>query len=175
MENWVQAIGIILLAVFSIIFIVLVVIAARWILQLVVGILTALYEHRQHEAKRVTMTVAGLGEFSSIDNRVWTGHVEDIQVSIDTDGGPPTEDHVRLVGTILEGMPHTAEMGRQFLGDHEECEWLEGGSALFQPEMLDCIDDTRNFWLTFGHPADSDGMYGVEFIDGQPVSSKRDD
>ena len=47
------------------------------------------------------------------------------------------------------------------LVDNEDCEWLEGGAARFEPESLD-YTDASNYTLYFGHPADADGNYRVD-------------
>lgn len=174
MLSGMQVFGIVLLVILTIIFVVLVAIAAWWILSLAIGIVRAIFESRRDRANTIEMDVPGLGKYQSSDNRTWYGHTRGIHVSRYTDGGPPTESQAAMINAILDAMSSTAELGRQYLRDNEECEWLEGGAELFKPEMLDA-EDEKNFEVTFGHPADSDGLYVVEFSNGLPVSSKRCD
>ena len=57
---------------------------------------------------------------------------------------------------------------------HEDCGWLEGGTDRFESLGID-VENESEFVLELVHPADFDGVYRVEFREGEPVGSARDD
>ena len=142
--------------------------------RLVIVIVLAWREHRHEEGRRRTCQVADLGEFTSTDGELWFGEVQELPVSLNTQGEPPTEFHAGQVRSLLEQLPRLVEQSRAYLAANEDCARLEGGAEGFEPCGLDFESDS-SFVLEFGHPSDDDGIYRVEFESGQPVRSGRDD
>jgi hypothetical protein len=153
---------------------VLVLIPVVMVGKLVYGIIAALIEHRRAEARKVTVPVPGLGEFSTTDDKLWFGEIRGLQVTLESAGKPPSELQGKQVTSVLDQLPSLMERAKVYLAEHEDMSWLEGGAAAFEPFGLDWESET-SFVLESTHPGDSDGIYRVEFRNGVPVSSGRDD
>ena len=153
---------------------VLVLIPVVMVGKLVLDIVGALIEHRRAEARRETVTVPGLGEFSTTDNRLWFGQVRELQVSLESVAGPPSELQAKGVTLVLDQLPSLMARAKAYLAEHEDMSWLDGGADAFEPFGLEWASES-SFVLQSIHPSDSDGIYRVEFRDGVAVSSGRDD
>jgi hypothetical protein len=129
---------------------------------------------RRDEARKVTRSVPGLGDFSTCDDKLWFGDVEGLHFSIVGAGEPPADPPWQLVRSILDQRPALIERARTYLIAHEDTSLLPGGPEAFEPYGID-IEDASCFFLELIHPADIDGVYRVEFRDGEPVGSGRDD
>ena len=142
--------------------------------RLAIAILMAWRDHRRDLAREVTHEVPGLGAFTSTDGELWFGEVQDLQVTLKTTGHPPTEAHAALVRDLLDDLPRLVELSRAYLWEHEDCSRFEGGAEQFEVCGMD-PEDKSSFVLEFFHTADDDGTYRVEFENGLPVNSGRDD
>jgi hypothetical protein len=140
--------------------------------RLVYGIVSGHREYRRAEARKVTRSVPTLGEFSTTDYRVWIGDVRGLQVILESAGHPPTELQASQVRALLDDLLSLMEKAKTYLFEHEDISGLNG--VEFEPFGLEPASST-DFVLELTHPADMDGVYRVEFRDGVPVSSGRDD
>ena len=147
-----------------------VVIIARFVILFI----SDMFAHRAAEARKVTHAVPGLGQFDSYDNRIWSGDVEGVRVTLISPAQPPTQIQVDQLKAMLADLPRLVEIGRAYLSEHEDCSWLTGGPQLFEPFGLQ-IDDASTFFLELTHPADDDGLYTIQFRSGLPVNSGRED
>jgi len=142
--------------------------------QMVYGIIASWVEHRRAEARRITVTLPGLGEFSTTDNALWFGEVRQLQVSLESEGHPPTEKQVKQLTAVLDQLPLLTSRAKAWLAEHEDLSWLAGGAAAFEQLGIDFESESRSV-LELIHPDDTDGIYRVEFRNGKAVSSGRDD
>lgn len=152
----------------------LVAVPAVMIGRFVIAILLAWRDHRRDLAREITHEVPGLGTFRSTDGELWFGEVQDLQVTLSTRGEPPTEAHAALVRKLFEDLPRLVELSRAFLREHEDCSRFEGDPEQFEICGID-PEDPSTFVLEFFHAADDDGACRVEFENGLPVRSGRDD
>jgi hypothetical protein len=153
---------------------VLVLIPVVMIGRLIYGIFAGYRDYRRAEARKVTTTVHGLGEFSTTDNRLWIGEVRGLQVFLESPEQRPTDLQARQVLALLDDLPALTERAKSYLAEHEDTSWLNGSSGTFEPYGLEPESSTA-FVLELTHSADSDGVYRVAFRDGMPVSAGRDD
>lgn len=167
MSTWLVTVGLIIVAI-------LVLIPTVLIGNVVYGIITSWIEHRRAEARRVTVTVPGLGQFSTTDNALWYGEVRGLQVSVISEGHPPTQTHADEVMAVMDQLPGLMSRIRSHLSEHEDMSWLEGGAEGFEPFGVD-VKSATHFVIDSMHPSDPDGMYFVEFRDGVIIASGRDD
>jgi hypothetical protein len=142
--------------------------------RIAIGILTAWRDHRAEMAREVTCQVPGLGPFTSTDGSLWFGEVQELQITLNTTGEPPTAAEAALVLELLGDLPRLVELGRAYLMVHEDSGWLEEGAERFEPYGIE-PEDRSTFVLEFVHPADDDGVYRVDFESGVPVNAGRDD
>lgn len=142
--------------------------------RVLIAIITESREARAAEARRVTRSVAGLGDFSSTDNELWLGDVAGLQVSLVTAGGPPTDTQAEQVRAIIADLPRLVDKSRTYLATQEDCARLGGRMADFQPYGIE-PEDPSSFVLELTHADDVDGVYRVTFRGGQPISYARDD
>lgn len=63
--------------------------------RLAISLIQAWRDAREEERHKTTHVVPGLGEFTSSDGELWFGEVDDIQVSLTTQGRPPSEAQAR--------------------------------------------------------------------------------
>ena len=131
-------------------------------------------EIRQAETRKVTTRVANLGEFSTTDNKLWIGEVRGLQVILESPGQPPTQLQASQALALLDDLPSLMERAKSYLAEHEDTSGLNGGARNFEGYAL-IPESSTTFVLELSHPADADGVYRVEFRDGVPVSSARDD
>jgi hypothetical protein len=141
---------------------------------LVTGIISSGLKSRRAEARKITRVVPGLGDFSTYDNKHWHGEVDGLHISLVSPGLPPTDLQSRQVRTILEGRSRFMEKVKAYLASDENISLLPGGSEALELCGFD-IEDASRFVFELVHPADEDGIYRVEFKDGEPISSGRDD
>lgn len=167
MNDWYVIVGLIVAAV-------LVLIPVVMIGRLVFAIVVDYREYRRAEARRVTATVPNLGEFSTTDNKLWFGEVRGQQLILETHGQPPSDSRARQVLTLLDDLPNLTERATTYLIALADMWWLKDSNGAFEPYGLEPHPDGA-FVLELTHPADMDGVYRVEFRDGVPVSSGRDD
>jgi hypothetical protein len=140
--------------------------------RLVYGIVSGYREYRRAESRKVTRSVPNLGEFSTTDNKLWIGDVRGLQVILESPGQLPTELQASQVLGLLDDLPALMEKAKTYLLEHGDISGLHGGA--FEPYGLEPANSTA-FVLELTHSADMDGVYRVEFRDGVPVSSGRDD
>ena len=140
----------------------------------VIGILIAWRDHRRDLTRQVAHEVPGLGTFTSTDGELWFGEVQDLQVALSTTGEPPTPGQAALVRELLGDLPRLVALSREYLISHEDSAELEGGAELFEPYGIE-PEDRSTFVLELVHPSDADGVYRIEFENGRPVRSGRDD
>ncbi len=142
--------------------------------RIVYAIIAGIRDDRHAEARRITKMVPELGEFSTTDNCLWFGYVRGLQVTLDCPGEPPTEAHAKRVRVLLDQLPALVDKAQVYLAAHEDMSWLTGDAAGFEPFGIE-PEACSEFVLELIHPSDPDGVYRVEFRDGVPVSSGRDD
>lgn len=142
--------------------------------RVVLAMITESRKARAAEARRVTRNVPGLGEFSSTDDELWLGEVSGLQVMLTSRGRPPTDAQANQVRAIIADLAGLVAKSRAYLSAHEDCTWLEGGAAGFEPAAIE-PGDAATFALEMAHPTDVEGVYRVTFRDGEPVASCRDD
>jgi hypothetical protein len=167
LNNAVVSVGLLVVAI-------LVLIPVVMIVRLVWAIVHAYINDRRAESSKVTHYVSALGDFSSYDNRLWFGEVQGLQISIPTDGQPPNGSHTQQLRAILNDQSSLIEKAKKYLVAHDNASSFPGGAEAFQPYGID-FEDASAFVLEMVHPADQDGVYRVEFKDGDPVASGRDD
>lgn len=158
------------IAILAIFVLILIVTVGRFVW----AIASAHRDHKRKEARRVTGTVPSLGEFTTTDNQFWFGEVRGIYITLDSPNSAPGESHAKQVHALLDQLPALAEKATKFLAAHEDISWLTGGAGEFEPYGIDPQAEGV-FVIEMTHPADVDGVYRVEFRDGIPVSSGRDD
>lgn len=141
---------------------------------IVFSILKQRRAERRAEGRRVTRTVAGLGEVSSTDGEWWSGHVANIDLSLRVRDNEPIDTVARRALAIIADLPGWADRSRTYLASHEDCTQLRGGAAEFAACELE-VTGPDEFTLIFAHSDDSDGTYNVWFRGGAPVASARDD
>ncbi len=166
MNNWLFNLGLIVAAV-------LVLTPLCLIAWLVFRMAASGREVRRAEARRVTRNLPGLGEFSTTDDDLWFGEVDDVDVMILSEGQPPTEAQAARVRAILDEFSRLVEEAREYLASHEDMSLLEGGSELFRPYGLELWREDA-FVIELVHPADF-GVFRVEFQGGEPVGTGYDD
>lgn len=152
----------------------LILIPVVMITRLAYGIINGYREYRQSESRRVVSSVAGLGNFSTTDGTLWCGEVRGLEVILVSPEHAPSQLQSRQVLALLEELPALTEKARGYLADHEDMSWLDGGPASLEPCGLELESDST-FVLELTHASDPDVMYRVEFQNGRPVSSGRDD
>lgn len=151
---------------------VLVLIPVSMLARIIYDIIVGYREYKRAEQRRVTVSIPGLGDFSSTDNKFWQGVVREMCVCLDH-SGPPSEILAKQVITLLDNLPPWTEKARQYIAEHEDISWLNGTQA-FTVSGIEPMSD-GSFILSLSHPEDPDGDYRVEFRDGQPVNCGRDD
>jgi len=129
---------------------------------------------RRVEARKITRLMSGLGDFSTYDDKLWYGQVEGLGISLVSPGQPPTDFQSRQVRTILESRSRFMEQAKAYLVADENISLLPGAPEALEPYGFE-IEDASRFVFELVHPADEDGIYRVEFKDGEPISSGRDD
>ena len=142
--------------------------------RLLMAIISSIRQERQAQARKITRTVNGLGEFSTTDNELWLGNVQGLQVAILNPGRPPTESQASRVREILNDLPHLVENATAYVLVHEDSSWRDGDARAFEAYGLEPETETR-FVLELTHPADLDGVYRVTFENGEPTNCARDD
>ena len=142
--------------------------------RIVAAVVQGCVEDRRAEARKITRPVEGLGDFSTYDNQLWFGEVEGIHISVVRVGESPTVEDSQRVRAILQDRPRLIAKAKGYLAAHEDVSALRGGADGFEQYGFD-YDTTSRFVLELAHPEDPDGMYRVEFRDGEPVASGRDD
>src|SRR5690349_20660900 len=105
--------------------------------RLVYGIIASLIEYRRAEARKVTVTVPGLGQLSTTDDKLWFGEIRELQVTLESAGKPPSELQAKQVLSVLDQLPSLMVRAKAYLAEHEDTSWLEGGAAAFEPFGLD--------------------------------------
>jgi hypothetical protein len=167
MHEWITVLGLVLTAA-------LVLIPVVMVGRVVLAIVRDVRREREAKARKVVHAVPRLGELSSTDGRLWFGEVQGLQVSVISTGRPPDEAQTAQVRAIIAKLPRIVEQGKAYLLVHEDCSWLDGGPDRFGPLGIH-VEDGADFVLELVHPADVDGVYRVEFREGEPVGSVRDD
>ena len=147
-----------------------VVIVGRLLLQLT----SALIASRRALARRTSIEVPGLGQFSSTDGSLWHGIVQDVRISIVTGNEEPTHIQVERIQAIVRDLPVLTDAAKACLAANEDMSWLDHGASAVEPYGI-CIRTGKDFRLEFAHADDPDGTYWTEFVDGRPVRSGRDD
>lgn len=125
-------------------------------------------------AAQTSVTLPGLGQFSSADGDHWCGIVQGLQITIATWSETPTHTDVEQIQAILYELPALAGAARTHLAATQDLSWLDQGSSALEPFGIS-LQSGSSFRLEFTHAGDLDGLYWTEFGDGKPVRSGRDD
>jgi len=147
------------------------------ILFVIGGIAAAFWQHRREEARRVTIRLEGFGDFTSTNDKYWSGEVDGKPVSIETDGGPPLSEQLEALRNLLNDLPRLTDVARAHLiaaGDSEGCLRDVDAPGEFGFFSLH-VKDALHFTVDMEHPDDPNGWYYVVFEDGVPLWSGRDD
>jgi hypothetical protein len=114
----------------------------------------------------------------TFEEGIWTSHIthqgRPLTCTVSGDANRPSPDLLAAIAKVLADLDAHAQAAVEFL--------LPTSTAVvsrtqFTLEAIDCLWENRptDFTLEFALDSDPDGIWRVEFQDGRPLTSNRDD